>query len=82
MTAYATLIDPTLDLPLADPVEGYAVTADSGFETLVLTTDVDSEKDLPFGGQVDDYRLAFSIEAAAPRPSVGQIWPRGAGNRI
>lgn len=76
---------PVLD-PLMPPIEStsgtYSSTGPGSFSLFQYSTSVAPDTLIGLSSAVSNYRLAFSSEAPTPRPSTGQIWPRGQGNRI
>jgi hypothetical protein len=79
MTNYATTVNPAVDPPALGPTSAYAV------ETYYLaygTVLVPADSQIVPRPTASNYRLAFSADLPYIHPSVGQLWPRGQGNRI
>lgn len=76
MTAYATTVNPDILPPDVGPASGYTL------ETYLLTYGtvlVPADSQIVPRPITSNYRLAYSTGG---RPTIGQLWPRGAGNRI
>lgn len=79
MPTYAyTVLDPIPPVS-GSPATGYVVVDESGHELLDYGTTVLPGIVPAYGLPATDYTLAFSTTPPTPRPTIGQLWPRGAG---
>lgn len=69
---------PGLLPPIGSPATGYVAVDESGTDLLAYPLAYAGLGNNP-SNPATNYRLAFSTTPPTPRPSIGQIWPRGAG---
>lgn len=77
MTAYGTTMFDSVTLDPSAVVGSYAVVTMGLLPSYAVTMFADAT--IAASARVSNYRIAFSTGG---RPTIGQLWPRGAGNRI
>lgn len=78
MTAYAFTILPAIDPPIENPASSYLSIAE-GNSALLDYGSISTSVEPPVNPLGSNFRLAFSTTAGTPRPTIGQLWPRGSG---
>lgn len=79
MPTYAYTVNPPTPQVTVSPATGYVAVDETGTELLDYATTVMPVTANTGTNAATNYRLAFSIAPPTPHPSIGQIWPRGAG---